>query len=50
MLNMDMDIVVIFGLFTIVIPFLTLGHYKNKKFAKENPEAKWPAELNENVN
>ncbi|HEK8832965.1 TPA: hypothetical protein STX43_001316, partial [Clostridioides difficile] len=38
------------GLFTIVIPFLTLGHYKNKKFAKENPEAKWPAELNENVN
>ncbi|MCC0656743.1 hypothetical protein IC175_09240 [Clostridioides sp. ES-S-0123-01] len=37
------------GLFTIVIPFLTLGHYKNKKFAKEHPEAKWPADLDENV-
>lgn len=32
------------GIFTIVIPFLTIGVYKNRKFKKENPGFKWYAQ------
>ncbi len=33
-----------FGIFTIVIPFLTIGVYKNRKFKKEHPDHKWYAQ------
>ncbi len=33
-----------FGIFTIVIPFLTIGVYKNLKFKKEHPEHVWYAQ------
>ncbi len=33
-----------FGIFTIVLPFLTIGAYKNRKFKKEHPEHKWYAQ------
>lgn len=29
------------GIFAIILPFLTIGVYKNRKFKKENPEYKW---------
>lgn len=32
------------GIFTIVIPFLTIGVYKNRKFRREHPEHKWIAQ------
>lgn len=32
------------GIFTIVIPFLTIGVYKNRKFKRENPSHKWALE------
>lgn len=33
-----------FGIFTIVLPFLTIGVYKNRKFKREHPEYKWYAQ------
>lgn len=29
------------GIFTIIIPFITIGVYKNRKFKRENPDHKW---------
>ena len=29
------------GIFAIILPFLTIGVYKNRKFKKENPGYKW---------
>lgn len=37
------------GIIAIVIPFLTIGVYKNRKFKKENPDHKWAVEKNEEV-
>lgn len=31
------------GIIAIVIPFLTIGIYKNRKFKRENPDFKWAA-------
>lgn len=35
------------GIFVIIIPFLTIGVYKNRKFKKEHPEHKWAANYEE---
>lgn len=32
------------GIFAIIIPFLTIGVYKNRKFKKEHPNHKWKVE------
>ncbi|WAW14678.1 hypothetical protein [Peptostreptococcus equinus] len=32
------------GIFAIIVPFLTIGIYKNRKFKKENPDYKWHAQ------
>lgn len=32
------------GIFAIIIPFLTIGVYKNRKFKKEHPDYKWYAQ------
>lgn len=37
------------GIFTIVIPFLTIGVYKNIKFKRENPDHKWYADREESI-
>lgn len=35
------------GIFSIIIPFLTIGVYKNRKFKKENPDHKWELDREE---
>ncbi len=37
------------GIVAIIIPFLTIGVYKNRKFKRENPDHIWPA-LKEEMN